>query len=148
MNAFRWTALLTALAFASAAPAQDETRAEASGESREVKQVDIEGAAPPAEETCFNVRDIRSFDALDDRHIYARGRADNHYLFTMLGVCPGLEGAFRIAISDTFSRVCSLSSATVTYRGFTRLETCRIGTVEAVEDKAAAEALVESRERR
>jgi hypothetical protein len=110
-----------------------------------VKQVEIDGGEPPAEKACFNVREVRNFDALDDRFVYVEGRGDERFLLTMLPGCIGLRGALGIAISNDFSRVCSLDTARITYRGLGSVETCTIHDVEAVEDKAAAEALVKAR---
>jgi hypothetical protein len=134
------TAVLTGaflVTTALSAAAQDERDAP--------REVDIDGAEPPAEESCFYVREVRNFDALDDRYIYVEGTGGDHFLLTMFGVCPGLEGAFGIAISNQLDRVCSIDNAKVTYRGLGRLETCNIRKVEAVEDKAAAEALTAAR---
>ncbi|HEY8519528.1 MAG TPA: DUF6491 family protein [Gammaproteobacteria bacterium] len=119
----------------------------AQDDADEVKEVEIRDGPPPSEEACFNVRDVRSFDALDDEHVYVRVRRNDHYVLTMVPGCIGLRDSFRIAISNDFSRVCSNSFATVTYRGLTGPETCRIRTVESVEDKEAAQALVASRRR-
>lgn len=63
--------------------------------------------------------------------------------------CFGVRNAQDIAISNAVSRVCSNSLAEVTYRGIgNALETCWITQVEAVEDRAAAAAIVEIRTRR
>jgi hypothetical protein len=112
------------------------------------KEVEIGGGPPPSEEACFNVREVRNFDAFDDEFIYVEGRGDQHFLLTTFRGCIGLRDSLRIAISNDFSRVCSNSFASVTYRGLGELETCRIRRVEAVEDKDAAEVLVASRTRR
>ncbi|HEX6998595.1 MAG TPA: DUF6491 family protein [Gammaproteobacteria bacterium] len=119
----------------------------AQDDADEVKEVEIGDGPPPSEESCFNVRDARSFDALDDEHVYVQARRDGHYLLTVFPGCIGLRDSFRIAISNDFSRVCSNSFASVTYRGVSGLETCRIRRVESVEDKEAAEALAASRRR-
>jgi hypothetical protein len=120
----------------------------AQDEAEPPKEVEIGDGPPPSEEACFNVRQARSFDALADEFVYVDGGGDDHFLLTMFRGCIGLRDSLRIAISNDFSRVCSNSFATITYRGLGELETCRIRRVEAVEDKAAAEALVESRTRR
>jgi Family of unknown function (DUF6491) len=122
---------------------------DASDSAREPREVDIDaGGEPPAEEACFNVREVRNFTALDDRFVYIEGARDEHYLLTMAGVCIGLEDSFQIAISNELSRVCSIDFGKITYRGLGgRAETCSIREVEAVEDRAAAEQLVESRKR-
>jgi hypothetical protein len=123
--------------------------AQENGERAPPRQVDIPaGGEPPAEEACFNVREARSFGAIDDGHIYLRARRDEHYLLTLFPGCFGLGSSVRIAVSNNISRVCSTDSAEVTYGGLGRTETCTIRRVEAVESREAAEALVEFRKRR
>ncbi len=114
-------------------------------DSDDVTRIDVTDAPPPAEEACFNVRAVRSFDAITDMYIYVRARRDEHYLLTMFSGCFGLRGALGIGISNVFSRVCSNDNATIVYRDFGRRETCRIRRVESVSSKEAAEELVELR---
>jgi hypothetical protein len=136
-----------------AAFAQDDRDEDDAAETRdaahEPREVDIDaGGEPPSEEACFNVREVRNFDALDDRYVYLEGARDDHYLLTMVGGCIGLEDSFQIAVSNELSRVCSIDFGKITYRGISgQPETCSIREVEAVEDKAAAEQLVEARTR-
>jgi uncharacterized protein DUF6491 len=114
----------------------------------EAREVDIAGGEPPAEKACFNVREARSFSALDDRHVYLEAPRNKHFLLTMVTGCFGLERSLQIAISNSLSRVCSVDFAEITYRGLSgELETCPIRQVEAVEDRAAAEQLAEFRNR-
>jgi hypothetical protein len=152
----RLTLLSTALLLATApivSSAQDDSDDARSGDAREdarePREVDIDaGGEPPAEEACFNVREVRNFTALDDRYVYIEGARDEHYLLTMAGGCIGLEDSFQIAISNELSRVCSIDFGKITYRGLSgRPETCSIREVEAVEDRAAAEQLIEARVR-
>ena len=99
-----------------------------------------------SERVCVYTRDIDSFDALDDRHVYVDARRDQRYLFTLDGGCFGLRSANVIAISDTTSRVCSNSFGRLTYREMgTGLRYCRIRDIEVVADKDAARALVKAR---
>ena len=109
------------------------------------KTIDAAAVPPAAEEACFLVRDIDDFDALSDELVFVEGRGDENYLLTMWNGCFGLRGAVGIAVSSPMSRVCSTSGAEIRYRGLGRLEVCRIRTVEAVESKEAAEALLEQR---
>jgi hypothetical protein len=94
-----------------------------------------------------NVRNISSFDAIDDRHIYIKARGQQkHFLFTMRGGCFGLRSAHGIAVKDTLSNVCSNSFGEVIYRDRSRgLQSCPIRTIEAVSDKDDAKGLVEDR---
>jgi hypothetical protein len=95
---------------------------------------------------CVNSRTIRNFDAFTDEHIYVEERSNQHYLFTMSRRCPGLRNSVGIAIKDTTSRVCSKGFGEVVYRGHgNRLESCRIGTIEVVDSRDDAKALVEQR---
>ena len=96
---------------------------------------------------CVNIRNIDSFDAIDDRHIYIKARGQQkHFLLTMLGICPGLRSAHTIAVKDTLSRVCSNSFGEVVYRDLGRsLESCRIRTIDAVSSKNDARDLVRYR---
>ena len=104
-------------------------------------------SAVAADRVCVNVRNITSFDAIDDRHLYVRARGQpEHYLFTMDGTCIGLRGAHTIAVKDTFSRVCSNTFGEVIYRDLGRgLDSCRIRNVEAVASREDAAGLVKDR---
>ena len=99
------------------------------------------------ERACFNVKDALSFSALHDKFVYVRCRRDRHYLLTMENICLGLKNSTAISIASGFNRVCTNDRATITYNGLGRTSRCSILTVEAVEDRAAAEKLVESRTR-
>jgi hypothetical protein len=45
---------------------------------------------------CFNVRDVRSFDAIHDRYVYVRCRRGKHYLLTMANACLGLQDSVTL----------------------------------------------------
>lgn len=97
---------------------------------------------------CVNSRTIRNFDAFTDEHIYVEESGKKYYLFTMKNRCPGLSYSFTIAIKDTTSRVCSKAFGEVVYKGRgQRLMSCRIDTIETVESKDEARALVEQRKK-
>ena len=100
---------------------------------------------PPSERACFMVREVRSYDAFDDRHVAIETIRDESYLLTLDNVCFGLDSAIRIAISNDFNRVCSDDLAVITYRDYNRLDTCRILNVERVADHEAALELWRSR---
>ncbi len=98
------------------------------------------------ERVCVNVRNINSFDAIDDKHLYIKATGNNHYLFTLYGGCHGLRSAHGIGVKYTFTRVCSNSYGEVIFRDMGRgLESCRIRNVEAVASKDDAEGLVKVR---
>jgi hypothetical protein len=105
-----------------------------------------EDAENQSSNVCVNSRTIRNFDAFTDEHIYVKEGGDDHYLFTMRGRCIGLKNSLAIAIKDTTSRVCSKSFGEVVYRdNRNRTTSCRIDTIEAVESKDDAKALVQRR---
>lgn len=102
------------------------------------------------ERVCVNVRSIRTFDAFTDRYVYVREGSDEHYLFTMRGICMNLRDAHGIAIKDASSRICSDGFGDIVYRdrlGGRRLQSCPIGKIERVESKEDAKAIVEEREK-
>jgi len=113
----------------------------------ETETIDANELAPAAEPACFIARDVRNFDALDDRFVFVEGRRGEAYLLTMAGTCIDLRNSPGIAIQSDASRVCSTSGAQIRYRDMGRRQTCLIRRVEAVEDKAAAERLIETRRR-
>jgi len=95
---------------------------------------------------CVNKRQINSFDAIDDQHVYIKATGNKHFLFTMQRRCFGLRSAQGIGIKDTMSSVCSGSFGEIVYRDMgRRLETCRIDTIERVASKDDAKGLVDDR---
>jgi len=142
---------LIATIVAASVYAQDGAEGDAAGAAAsEVEEVALDPNAPPATEpACFSARGVRNFSALHNQYVYVQGRGDEHFLLTMERSCFGLRSAEGIAIENHTDRVCSNSQAGVTYRGSGgRLDTCYISEVEAVEDRDAARAIVESRTRR
>ncbi len=109
------------------------------------KAVETSDSDVVAEEACFNIRDVRSFDAIHDRFVYVRCVRGKHYLLTMENACVGLQNSLAVTVSSGFNRVCSNDRASLAYRNFDRTARCGILRVEAVENRAAAVALVESR---
>jgi len=97
---------------------------------------------------CFNSRAVNNFDAITDQHVYVREGSSRHFLLTMRNRCPNLRNANGIALKDTTSRICSDGFGEIVYRDrMSRmgLQSCRIGTIEVVENKDDAKAIVESR---
>jgi len=111
------------------------------------KAVETSEGGPVTEETCFNVRDVRSFDAIDDRFVYLRCLRGKHYLLTMEAACLGLQNSLAVAVASGFNRVCSHDRAGLTYRDFDRTARCGILRIEAIDDRAAATMLVKRRTR-
>ncbi len=112
------------------------------------QEAEVEEVEKGDANVCVNSRTIRNFDAFTDEHIYVEESGKKYYLFTMKNRCPGLSYSFTIAIKDTTSRVCSKAFGEVVYkdRG-RRLMSCRIDTIETVESKDEAIALVEQRKK-
>ncbi len=108
-------------------------------------KVDTSSSGPAANEACFDASRVRSFSPLHERFVYLRVGSDEHYLLTLDSVYTSLPFATGIAISGTFSRVCSDTGARITYLDSGRPVFCRIVRVEAVASREAAQKLVEDR---
>jgi len=97
------------------------------------------------ERVCVNIRQINSYAALDDQHVFVKVTGRDNYLLTVENVCSGLTFARGIAISDKMSRVCGDGFGILVFMhpgvGSKR---CRILKIETVADKDAAQALIES----
>jgi hypothetical protein len=101
------------------------------------------------ERVCVNKRQISSFDAIDDQHVYIRASGKRHFLFTMQRHCLGLRNANAIGIKETMSRVCSDGFGEIVYRDMSRrMESCYIRNIETVASKDDAKGLVEDRKQR
>lgn len=96
--------------------------------------------------TCINARLVRGFDVLSDKHLYVEERGKKYFLLTLRSRCFNLESAHAIAFTDSMNFVCSKGFGEVSYRDSLsgRFETCHIDTIEAVESKAHAEAIIEA----
>ena len=98
------------------------------------------------EKVCFLRRQVSSFDGLSDKHVYIKEGVNDYYLLTTRNRCTGLRDARGIGIKDTMNRVCSNSFAEIIFNDMGRVQRCRIGTVERVQNKDEAKALVAERE--
>ena len=96
---------------------------------------------------CFNVRNFKFFDALDDQHIYVRDRGKRrHFLFTMDPGCFELRYALTIGVQNTLTSVCSNRFDKVVYRDLGKVsKSCRIRYIEEAASKDAVRKLVEYR---
>ena len=96
---------------------------------------------------CFNVRNFKFFDPLDDQHIYVRDRGKRkHFLFTLDPGCFELKDARTIGVKNTLANVCSNGFDKVVYRDLgNALKSCRIRHIDVAASKDAAEQLVEYR---
>ena len=98
------------------------------------------------EKVCINTGLVRNFDALSDEHVYVEERGRQGYLLTTRNKCSGLRFANVIAFKDTTSRMCSKGFGEIVHgeSGIGRL-TCRVDTIERVENKDDARAIVAER---
>jgi Family of unknown function (DUF6491) len=98
---------------------------------------------------CVSAQNIRSFNAIDDQHLYVSAYASNkHFLFTMQRRCLGLRSAINITVKDKSGRLCSNSFGAIIYSQMGRgTETCSIDTVEAIGSREDAWRLVDERKR-
>ncbi len=128
----RWQLLILILALSATSTFADEAEDEAE-------------EAQAAERVCVNRRNINSFDAIDDEHVYIKATGNKHFLFSMQRKCFGLRNALGIGVKDTMSRVCSKGFGEIVYRDMGRLQSCRIDTIESVASKEDAQGLVEDR---
>ena len=99
-------------------------------------------AAVPSKKTCFNVRDVRSISAVEDRFVYVRCIRDQHYLLTMVNGCIGLQNSIAVGVANGFDRVCSLDRGVIIYKDFDQTRKCDVLLVEQVADSDAAIVLI------
>ena len=107
------------------------------------RRADRSAPAPP--ETCFDAVNAESYSPLAGSAVYLRTLGDRHYVLTLDGFYTGLTFATGITIANGFRTVCSGTRATLEFASFGRPVRCRIVTVDAVADKAAARRLAEER---
>ena len=114
-------------------------------EHEEAETESAEESSAIEEKACFLRRQVNSFDGLSDKHVYIKEGVNDYYLLTMRNRCTGLRDARGIGIKDTMNRICSNSFAEIIFNDMGRVQRCRIGTVERVQNKDEAIALVAER---
>ncbi len=96
--------------------------------------------------TCVRVRQINSYSAIDDQHVFVNVTGKDNYMFTVDHGCPGLTFARGIMVAEHSSRVCGDGSGLLAFNqpgvGARR---CRIITIDMVENQEACKALIASR---
>jgi hypothetical protein len=121
-------ALTAAMLFAAgcaSTPAQDESR---------------------GERFCLKVREIKSYTALDTRHVLVKARVSDYYLFTLDYSCDGLAFAQGMAVEGRVNQVCDDGFGSLTYRDSSRgVRRCTILAIDPVKDADAAKALIAER---
>lgn len=102
-------------------------------------------AARAAQEapSCVRVQNISGYSVIDSRHLLLRGGASAFYLVTTRNRCSGMRAGAQIGLSFAASaRVCpSMNEFIIPDDGWR----CAIDTIEEVDSKAAAEALIAER---
>lgn len=98
------------------------------------------------ERFCLKVREIKSYTALDTRHVLVKARVSDYYLFTLDYSCDGLAFAQGMAVEGTVNQVCDDGFGSLTYRDSSRgVRRCTILTIDPVKDADAARALIAER---
>jgi len=101
---------------------------------------------PDTERTCVRVRQINSYSALDDRHVYVNVTGKDDYMLTVDFGCPGLTFARGIAISEQSTQVCGDGSGLLSFnQPGVGIRRCRIISIDKVENQEEAKTLIESR---
>lgn len=104
-----------------------------------------EGATTPR--VCVSVRTINSFNGLSDREIFVTAGVNDRYLFTVTGICNGLEYANAIAVKDQTGRICGDGFGSIIFRDMGRgRQSCRVRTIERVSSAEEAKEWVTARE--
>ena len=98
------------------------------------------------ERTCVRVRQINSYHALDDQHVFVNVTGKDNYLLTVDQSCPWLTFARGISISEQSTQVCGDGSGLLSFnQPGVGIRRCRIITIDRVENQAEARTLIESR---
>ena len=95
---------------------------------------------------CVNVRSISSFGTLSDKDVFVTAGTKDHYVFSVMGICPGLNSANAIAVADGMGRICGDGFGRIVFRdmGLGR-QSCRVRTIVKVADRDEAKMLVNAR---
>lgn len=100
----------------------------------------------PGREECLRARAVRTYDAMDDQHIWVEESASRQFLLTLYSRCPDISTAQAIAFTNMMS-ICPNNPGSVTFRNETGGLRCDIRTVERVGSRGEAEAIVDDRRR-
>ena len=102
------------------------------------------GAAASRTEDCIRVRAVRSFDALDDLHVFVEESGKRQFLVTLWQRCPELRSARAIAFTGN-TTVCPESRASIRFSDGLDGYQCEVRNVERVGSKGEAEAVRDDR---
>jgi hypothetical protein len=106
---------------------------------------DTSGGATATSDACFSVRRVSSFSPLSERFVYVRLQDDKQFLLALDRLYMGLPFAIGIAMHGEYSRVCSDTGASITFKDTGGPAIARIIRVEAVASREAARKLVDER---
>ena len=99
--------------------------------------------AAPASADSIRLANINSYQVVDNQHVILRGGVSRYYLVTLTNRCHGLRYGMQIGTSlPTRGRVFSPRTEYIVTRDNYR---CYIDTIEEVEDREAAQALIDER---
>lgn len=100
-----------------------------------------------SEKTCFWLRNINDFRAIDNRHVWVRGPTrKNQYLLTLFQNCTGVRFTEHIALDTRpTNRLCSNGNEHLTVLDGSFSQRCLISNVERVETIKQARELVQAR---
>lgn len=99
--------------------------------------------AAPASADSIRLVNINSYQVVDNQHVILRGGVSRYYLVTLANRCHGLRYGMQIGTSlPTRGRVFSPRTEYIVTRDSYR---CYIDTIEEVEDREAAQALIAER---
>jgi len=92
---------------------------------------------------CVQVRNVNGYSVIDDRHVLLNGGASRHYLVTTRNRCPDLRFGMQLGFSfGRTARLCRPFIEHIVTGGPVR---CSIETIEEVENRQAAQALIDAR---
>ena len=109
-------------------------------------QTSTDSALAGEDKICVSVRSLNSFSALSDREIFVTAGVNNHFLFSVMGICHGLRSANAIGIADGTGRICGDGFGSIIFRDtFRSPQSCRVRYIEHVNDRDEAKQLVLAR---
>lgn len=92
---------------------------------------------------CVQIRSVDGYSVIDDRHAVLNSGASRHYLVSLRTRCSGLRQGVQIATSfGDNQRICNPHMEYLVPEDGWR---CAIDTIEAVDSREAAQALIEQR---
>jgi hypothetical protein len=109
-------------------------------------QINLElGKARNQQSICLHASHLSNFRTLSSQHVLFRYDAKNYYLMTMQRSCFGLRDTSRMYPSRS-SKVCGGRRDEISFEDkLGGVETCQVDTIDYVESRDAAKALIKER---